>query len=59
EKIPCVFEPEPIGHDRHAFIEKLGHSSLRRGAGQVSTGDAATTVTPPAIADRQLPANLL
>jgi hypothetical protein len=23
EKIPCRFESEPIGHDRHAFIEKL------------------------------------
>lgn len=23
EKIPCRFESEPIGHDRHAFIEEL------------------------------------
>ena len=22
EKIPCRFESEPIGHDRHAFIEE-------------------------------------
>ena len=27
EKIPCRFESEPIGHDRHAFIEE--HLALK------------------------------
>ncbi|WP_167531251.1 MULTISPECIES: hypothetical protein [unclassified Mesorhizobium] len=40
----------------------LGHSSLRRGAGQVSTNDPATangTIVPPAFIDRQLHWNLV
>ena len=59
EKISCRLESEPIGHDRHAFIEKpwplKPHAGRWSSLNPVPPQHPLARSCPPAFIDRQLP----